>query len=85
MSGGPLTPTQRLGYHGEQMAKSDQPLSNQELEELRQRFSRMSMTALADAYHAAWTRCKMEHGGKVPPARFVQELVQAWRELRKVG
>lgn len=32
------------------------------------------MTALYDAYFAAWTRCKMERDGKPPRARFVQEL-----------
>jgi hypothetical protein len=67
------------------LANPDQLLFAQELEELRQRFSRMSLTALRDVYFAAWTRCKMEDGGKPPKAAFIQELVQAWRELRRVG
>jgi len=45
----------------------------------------MSLTGLADAYYAAWLRCKMEPGGKPPRAAFIQELVQAWKELRKGG
>jgi hypothetical protein len=45
----------------------------------------MSLTALYDAYYAAWTRCKVEQNGKPPRARFIQELVQAWKELRRVG
>jgi hypothetical protein len=49
---------------GSVLAKPDQFLSAQELEEPRQRFSRMSLTALYDDYHAAWTPYKMEHGGK---------------------
>jgi len=32
-----------------------------------------------------WLRCKMEPGGKPPRAAFIQELVQAWKELRKGG
>lgn len=75
-------------HHGRQLAKRpdfspDRPLSAQQLDELRQRFSRMSMTGLYDAYHAAWTRCKMERDGKPPKAEFIQTLVQVWRELRK--
>jgi hypothetical protein len=54
-----------------------------ELAALRLRLSRMSPTALLDAYFVAWTRCKMERDGKPPQARFIQELVQAWRALRK--
>jgi hypothetical protein len=69
---------------GSVLAKPDQFLSAQELEEPRQRFSRMSLTALYDDYHAAWTPYKMEHGGKPPKAAFIQELVQAWKQLRKV-
>lgn len=41
--------------------------------------------SLTGPYHAAWTRCKMEHGSKPHEAAFIQELVQAWRELRNVG
>jgi hypothetical protein len=64
---------------------ADQPLNQEQLEDLRQRFARMSITALSDAYHAAWLRCKMEPGGKPPRAAFIQEFVQAWKELRKTG
>ncbi|HLK50560.1 MAG TPA: hypothetical protein VKT49_20610 [Bryobacteraceae bacterium] len=63
----------------------DPPLTRQQLADLRAQLSRMSMTALYDAYFAAWTRCKMESGGKPPKARFVQELVQAWRQLRRMA
>jgi hypothetical protein len=56
-----------------------------ELAALRLRLSRMSPTALLDAYFAAWTRCKMERDGNPPPARFLQELVQAWKALRRAS
>jgi hypothetical protein len=45
----------------------------------------MSLTGLADAYNAAWLRGKMKPGGKTPRAAFIQEMVQAWKELRKGG
>jgi len=64
---------------------ADAPLTPEQLAALRQRFARMSLTGLADAYNAAWLRCKMEPGGKTPRAAFIQELVQAWKELRKGG
>ncbi len=53
--------------------------------DLTRQLSRMSMTALFDAYYAAWTRCKMDPQGKPPRARFVQELVTTWRVMRKMG
>lgn len=64
---------------------ADEPFTSQQLGALRQRFARMSLTGLADAYYAAWLRCKMEPGGKPPRAAFIRELVQAWKELRKGG
>ena len=32
-----------------------------------------AFTRTFDAYHAAWTRCKMEHGDKPPKAAFIRE------------
>jgi hypothetical protein len=71
---------------GEHMANrtSDRRLTLEQLKTLRQRFARMSITGLSDAYHAAWLRYKMEPGGKPPRALFIQKLVQGW-QLRKVN
>lgn len=41
----------------------------------------MSLTALEDFYRAAYYRCRLESAG-IPPARSIQELVQAWKALR---
>ena len=49
--------------------------------ELRKKLSTMSITAVMDAYRSAYFRCKLE-GDKVPPARAIQTLVQAWKEMR---
>ena len=87
VAGAALDPISGLRYHGEQMAKDhkDHPLRPEDLAALRHRFARMSITGLSDAYHAAWLRCKLEPGGNPPRAAFIQELVQAWKELRKTG
>src|SRR5205085_2303658 len=50
----------------------DPPLTPEQLRSLRQQLSRMSMTAVHDAYHAAWTKCKMDGDGTLPKARFIQ-------------
>jgi hypothetical protein len=72
---------------GEEMAnmlsfEGDGPLSRSQLEALRKRLASMSMTALDDFYYAAWTMCKPERG-KPPRAPFVQQLVQAWKEMMR--
>jgi len=63
----------------------DDSLNPEQLASLRQQLGRMSLTALYDAYYAAWIRCKVERDGPAPRPRFVQELVQTWRVLRKLG
>jgi hypothetical protein len=65
--------------------KNDRPLTPEQIQNLRQQFARLSVTALYDAYHAAWLRCKVEPDGHAPHAEKIQELVQAWKELRKLG
>ena len=57
-------------------------LTEDELGRIRTRLSTMSMTGVYDFYHAAHLRCTLRDG-KAPPAREVQEFVQAWKELRK--
>jgi hypothetical protein len=83
-----LTPAHRLRYDGEEMAKRpdftpEQPLSADQLGEMRRRFSMLSRTGLQQAYGEVWERCKLGREGRPPKAEFIQELVQAWRELRK--
>jgi hypothetical protein len=52
-----------------------------QLAELRKKLSTMSVTAVMDAYRSAYFQCKLE-GDQIPPARAVQILVQAWKEMR---
>ena len=60
----------------------DGPLDRTQLDELRKRLSKMSITALSDFYYAAWTMCKPDRE-RPPRAPYVQQLVQAWKEMTK--
>ena len=64
-----------------QHAQAEDHLSVDELIELRKKLSTMSVTGLQDFYRAAYYRCRLENEG-VPPARAIQELVQAWKAMR---
>jgi hypothetical protein len=63
----------------------DRPLTADQLAALRQQYAKLSITGLYDAYFAAWQRCKVERDGRAPRAGHIQELVQVWKELRKLG
>jgi len=60
----------------------DGPLKKEQLDALRLRLSKMSVTALWNFYHACWSMCKPDRR-EPPSASFVQQLVQAWKELAK--
>jgi hypothetical protein len=68
------------------MARRPQPpdevLSRKELTELQRRLSMMSTTAVQDFYQSAYTVCRIGPG-HFPSARAIQELVQAWKQMRK--
>jgi hypothetical protein len=57
-------------------------LSRDDLAELQRKLSQMSVTGLQDFYRTAYYRCRLE-GERVPQARAIQELVQAWKRMRK--
>jgi hypothetical protein len=58
-------------------------LSRDELNALEKRLSGMSVVAVRDFYGMALYRCRLEED-RIPEARAVQELVAAWRNLRKM-
>ncbi len=68
------------------MARREVPekliLTTDELAALRKRLSQMSVTGLEDFYRAAHFRCGLRDGS-FPRPRDVQELVTAWKELRR--
>lgn len=60
----------------------DDIMSLGELKELRGRLARLGIHAARQAYHTAYSRCRMVND-RVPSARSIQELVQAWKQLWK--
>jgi hypothetical protein len=52
------------------------------LADLQRPLSMMSVTAVQDFYQYAHSTCR-SGPGNLPSARAVQELVQAWKQMRK--
>ena len=61
------------------MAEPDHPLTEQELKALQQNLARLSEPSVQQVYRQAWEECKMK-GEHLPPAKAVQQLVQAWKQ-----
>ncbi len=57
-------------------------LTREELNELQQRLSHLSIVSVEDFYRSAHHRCSFQPR-RVPSPRSIQELVQAWKLLRK--
>jgi len=57
-------------------------LSATELADLRRRLSTMKEHEVKSFYRSAHFRCEFQEY-RLPSARSVQELVQAWKQLRK--
>lgn len=68
------------------MARRPQPpdevLSRKDLVELQRRLSMMGVTAVQDFYRSAHFVCRIGPC-HFPSARAIQELVQAWKQMRK--
>ncbi len=58
-------------------------LSREHLDELARNLSHLSLPAIVDFYQHAYRACRIINERTFPPARAVQELVQAWKQLRK--
>ena len=59
-------------------------MTRDELVELRASLSRLSLNAVRQAYHTAYSRCRMVND-HAPSARSIQELVQIWKNLWRRG
>jgi len=57
-------------------------LSREDLKALSNSLAHLSVSAVRDFYERAYSRCRITDRDS-PPARAVQELVQAWKLLRK--
>lgn len=60
--------------------KEDDVLSPADLARMREGLSSLSTEAVRHAYQTAYARCRMVND-RIPSARSMQELVQAWKQL----
>ena len=63
--------------------KRDDVMSEADLKALAETLSRLSMPAVLDFYQQAYRDCRIINSRTFPQARAVQQLVQAWKQLRK--
>ncbi len=57
-------------------------LTKEQLQKIRHKLAEMSGTAIQDFYRSAHYRAQ-RHQDRLPPPRAIQELVQAWKQLRR--
>ena len=57
-------------------------MSREDLKALGDSLAHLSPSSVRDFYERAYQRCRMSYRD-FPPARAIQELVQAWKLLRK--
>jgi hypothetical protein len=57
-------------------------LSQEELHQLSESLAHLSMSGVRDFYQRAYRECRVVNR-EIPSARAMQELVQAWKQLRK--
>ena len=60
-------------------------MTEEELKEKARRLSLLSEYHVKEAYREAHRRCCMGSSDRLPDARSVQELVVAWKLLRRWG
>jgi hypothetical protein len=63
--------------------ESDLILSRDELAEFTRRLSMLSVPGIESMYQTAYADCRFD-GKKLPPAAAVQQLVAAWKVLRRM-
>ena len=70
-----------MAYRPDPTRRED-TLSRDDLAALGSSLARLSASAVRDFYERAYRRCRLT-SRDFPPARALQELVQAWKQLRK--
>ena len=63
--------------------KPRESLTEEELKQLGENLAHLSPSAVLDFYQRAYRECRIINSQTFPTARAVQELVQAWKQLRK--
>jgi len=64
-------------------SKHEDMMTREDLKALAESLSRLSQPAVLDVYQQAYRDCRIVNSSTFPSPRAVQELVQAWKQLRK--
>jgi hypothetical protein len=63
--------------------KRDEPWTREDLKEIVRNLAVLSEPAVREVYQRAYRECAIINSGTFPSARSMQELVTAWKQLRK--
>lgn len=65
------------------LGRREEVMSREDIKALGESLAHLSMQAVLDFYQQAYRACRIVNSATFPSARSVQELVQAWKQLRK--
>jgi hypothetical protein len=65
------------------LGKREEIWSRRDLDEMQHNLSLLNEHGVREFYQRAYRECAIINSHTFPPARAVQELVQAWKQLRK--
>jgi hypothetical protein len=63
--------------------KKEEIWTRKDLDEMLHNLSLLSEHGVREFYQRAYRQCAIINSQTFPPARAIQELVQAWKQLRK--
>ena len=66
-----------------EIGRKEQIWTREDLREIMHNLSLLSEHGVREFYERAYRECRIINRQTFPPARAVQELVQAWKQLRK--
>lgn len=66
-----------------EIGREEQIWTREDLREIMHNLSLLSEHGVREFYERAYRECRIINRQTFPPARAVQELVQAWKQLRK--
>ena len=58
-------------------------MSREDIQSLNDSLAKLSMHSVLDFYQRAYRDCRIINSSTFPTPRAIQELVQAWKQLRK--
>ncbi len=66
-----------------EIGKKEDVWTSEDLKEIMHNLSLLSEHGVREFYERAYRECRIINSQTFPPARAIQELVQAWKQLRR--